>query len=272
MAEDTNEALADDALPQGQDTGAADDANQGDQVDQGGDDAPKEIPDSVKALAAKFGWKPQEEWQGEGWTDADAFLEHQLERGQKAKDQQKAANKRAKELERQLRETTSRQLDDELSAAVEANDVERVKEIANRKQTLNEPPAVSDFRERNTWFGTHSRATALVKVLDAEFAAEAGGPQNVDPVEHMRRIEQEVLETFPELAGKAKQNVTIKTRAAPLLAKASSTTRNGDGRKTAANLSAEELSAFNQLKAAGMVSSKDEYAKHLNTAKERENV
>lgn len=272
MAEATNEALADDTIPQGQDAEATDNAGEGDQGQQEGDNAPAEIPEAVKALAAKYGWKPQEEWQGEGWTDADAFLEHQLERGQKAKDQSKAANKRAKDLERQLRETTARQLDDELAEAVEANNLDRVKDITSRKQMLNEPPAVSDFRDRNAWFGTHARATALVKVLDAEFAAEAGGPQNVDPVEHMRRIEQEVLETFPELAGKAKEKVTIQRRAAPLLAKATSATRSNDGRKNEANLTAEELSAFKQLKDAGMVTDKKAYAKMLNTAKERENV
>jgi hypothetical protein len=61
-------------------------------------------------------------------------------------------------------------------------------------------------------------------------------------------------------------------REAPHTARASGAMRNDGGKKTEANLTAEEVSAYKQLHAAGMVKDRKTYAAQLNAAMERENA
>jgi len=242
----------------------------GDGHQDGGPKPPMPEIDVVRQLAEKAGWKPKEQWKGEGWTDASEFLAHQLEKGERSTKRLQQVGAQLRTLEGQTKAQRKAALDAELDAAVEAGDIEAARRISNEKAVVDEPPAVADFRARNDWFGVDKRASALVKALDSEFAAE--GPIT-DARAHMKRIEEEVYATFPHLSPEPPPaQTTQQRRQAPHTARTSGAMRNDGGKKTEANLTSEEVSAFNQLKAHGMVKDRKTYAAQLNDAKERENA
>lgn len=225
--------------------------------------------DVVRQLAEKAGWKPKDQWQGEGWTDAAEFLSHRLEKSEKTRTQLRQVAAQLKRVESQTKAQQKAALDAELADAVEANDMDRVKEVVAKREAVDEHPAVADFRTRNDWFGVDEDATAYVESLDKRFAKE--GPI-ADPKAHMRRIEEAVFKRFPEYAPEEPKPKANGQRTAPLVAPSSSAMRNAGGKKTESNLTTEEADAFRQLKAAGMVKDRKEYVAQLNAAMEKENV
>jgi hypothetical protein len=240
----------------------------GDGHQDGGPKPPMPEVDVVRQLAEKAGWKPKDQWKGEGWTDASEFLAHQLEKGERSSKRLAQVASQLRQVESQTKAQRKAALDAELDAAVEAGDIEAARRISNEKAVVDEPPAVADFRARNDWFGVDAEATAYVESLDRRYAAEAGGIK--DAKAHMQRIEDAVLKRFPEYAPAPVKPANGQRREAPHTARASGAMRNDGGKKTEANLTAEEVSAYKQLHAAGMVKDRKTYAAQLNAAKERD--
>lgn len=240
----------------------------GDGHQDGGPKPPTPEVDVVRQLAEKAGWKPKEQWKGEGWTDASEFLAHQLEKGERSSKRLAQVASQLRQVESQTKAQRKAALDAELDAAVEAGDIEAARRISNEKAVVDEPPAVADFRARNEWFGVDPEATAYVESLDRRYAAEAGGIK--DAKAHMERIEAAVLKRFPEYAPEPVK--PIRRREAPHTARTSGAMRNDGGKKTEATLTAEEVAAYRELHAAGMVTDRKTYVAQLNAAMERENA
>lgn len=243
----------------------------GDGHQDGGPKPPTPEVDVVRQLAEKAGWKPKDQWTGatEGWTDASEFLANALTKGMEGREKLKRASNALRKMEYEARSRSKAAIDAEIRAAAKAGDDDRVIELTNEKARVEEHPAVVGFRERNDWFGVDPEATAYVEALDKRFAAES--PDGVtDAKAHMQRIEAAVLKRFPEYA--LETPAVVQRRQAPHTARTSAAMRNDGGKKTEASLTSEEVSAFNQLKAAGMVKDRKEYVAQLNAAKERENA
>lgn len=261
---ENNEVHVDPDNQQDVDLGDAD----GDGRQDGGPKPPMPEVDVVRQLAEKAGWKPKEQWKGEGWTDASEFLAHQLEKGERSSKRLAQVASQLRQAESQTKAQRKAALDAELDAAVEAGDIEAARRISNEKAVVDEPPAVADFRARNDWFGVDAEATAYVESLDRRYATEAGGIK--DAKAHMERIEAAVLKRFPEYA--PEPTPAAQRRQAPHTARTSGAMRGDGGKKTEASLTSEEVAAYRELHAAGMVKDRKTYVAQLNAAKERENA
>lgn len=180
-------------------------------------DADTSSPEAAK-VAALMGWKPKKDWKGDvsNWRPAEDFLAE-------VPDVLKNTRKKAERLEGQVTRIVAQvaKLDQRSSAqqmatakaaareAFDAGDFDKAEEIlisVNRGPAAsNEPPEFSAFKTRNEWYGVDDEASEYVSMLDAKFAREAGGPQNVrDPEAHFRKIEAGVKKRFPELFGDGK--------------------------------------------------------------------
>lgn len=182
-----------------------------------GQDQPTEAQQAATAeaerLAKLMGWRPESEWKGDktNWRPAEDFLRETVEvnRGMRTK-LQAAEGKLARVVAQvaKLDATTKARMSEEaeqaLRQAVEAGDADEAAKILKRVEAQRqpeEPTAYADFKARNAdWYGVDDEATAYVATLDARFAAQAGGPQNIaDPEAHFRRIEAAMKKRFPEL-------------------------------------------------------------------------
>lgn len=195
----------------------------------------KSSPEAVR-IASLMGWKDPSKWQGEpppgGLKSAEDFIAE-------IPDVLRNTRKKADKLEGQFARVVAqvskldrvegrrRDADQEaaLEAAMEAGDLEGAKNILKAAKEAAAPPgeapAFTSFKDRNEWYGVESEATEYVAFLDQKYATEAGGPANVDPETHFRKIDAAVKKRFPELFGEAKEpkegEETGERRRAPLV-------------------------------------------------------
>lgn len=167
-------------------------------------DAPE--PVSVEQLARDLGWKPKDEWKGDGaeWRGADEFLRKGLERNKnlsrdvkELKDAFAKVGKVNERIVQQAVEKERRELAQQYARAVEAKDIEGSLKIIRQIDALDAPEPVNyrqKFAQDNPWFEVDEAATAYaIMVCDKN--------KDKDPEEQLRLASDAVRKRFPELSG-----------------------------------------------------------------------
>lgn len=171
-------------------------------------DAPAPDSPDIEALAMEAGWKPADQWKGEGHMPARDFLKHQVARAKEKADEVKSINKRmdrlaktsASIMERQLREQRE-ELEGRYADLVAANkpaEARRISQQIDQLEQADSPDDVADdFKARNAaWFEKDEAATALAFVT-CQKAANAGKSYE----EQLEAAEAAVKKRFPDLFG-----------------------------------------------------------------------
>ncbi len=164
----------------------------------------------IEALAAEAGWKPADQWKGEGHMPASDFLKHQVARARDKSDEVKNLSKRmdkiartsAAMLERQLAEQRE-ELEGRHADMVAANKPAEARRIAQQidrlESTADSDDPATDFKSRNsTWFEKDDEATALAFGI-CEREARKGTSQE----RQLELAEAAVKKRFPELFSEA---------------------------------------------------------------------
>lgn len=187
----------------GTDPALTDDASADDNAAPAHTDTPE-----IEALAAETGWKPGDQWKGEGHMSASDYLKHQAARAKDKSDEAKSLSKRLDKMARTSAAILERQLAeqrDELEARyadlVAANKPAEARRIAqqidNLERTDEDPGA--DFKARNaSWYEKDDEATAL-----AYGVCEREARKGTDPEKQLEMAEAAVKKRFPELFGDA---------------------------------------------------------------------
>lgn len=172
-------------------------------------------PSTVEDYARARGWRPKEEWSGEGeWRDAKTFLDYGLDSrkdiSRELKDLRETTSRmadtqarlmqetveRTRTEERQRWENIHRQAVDEGDHAAAQQAVQNIAQLA--AQPTHDP--AQDFASQNPWFNTDPIARQLA-------IATAETVKHLPPAEQFRRAQEEVFKRFPEHApkGEAKE-------------------------------------------------------------------
>lgn len=248
------------------DEDASDAGDQGDGGTSSADDAPQTNAEAER-IAALMGWKPKDSWKGDtaGWRSAEDFLKETPEvlrnmrkKSERLEGQFSRIVATLTKVQQGQQKQEDRDLAAQMEAAVDAGDMDAAKKLLEQAKTSRspdsgKPPALVAFEERNAeWFGVDDEATAYVSALDVQFARAAGGNQNIDPDQHMRKIEAAVKKRFPELFGTpaatndddGKGKAAEEARKGPLLARGNrGAQRATDGKLTVATMSPRQRAA-----------------------------
>jgi len=205
------------ASPEGDDGVVDDMVDDGTTITIDTEEENQPAPPTVEDFARAKGWKPKEEWDGQGeWRDATQFLEFGLDRGRDV----------SREL-KELRETTSRMADTQARVmeqnmervrneerakwqnihhqAVEEGNTEVASQAVGKLTELAAPITpqrdyISEFARENPWFNTDPMAKAVAM-------AAAEGVKNLPADEQLKAAREAVHKRFPEYAPKAEAKV-----------------------------------------------------------------
>jgi protein-arginine kinase activator protein McsA len=176
----------------------------------------------VEIQAMELGWKPKEDFEaeeknaGKKWRPAEEFIERKsffdkiesqnhkiktLEKGLQALGQhytnvEKAAFRKALDtLKEQRKEALENQ--DLVKAEEIRDEMDEIKEKINSTAPpvipQGPPPALVEWKQKNTWYQTDDRMTRYADRIGKDLFE-----QGVSPDEILKEIEKEVRETFPE--------------------------------------------------------------------------
>lgn len=178
----------------------------------------------IEALAAEAGWKPADQWKGDGHMPASDFLKHQVARARDKSDEVKNLSKRmdkiartsAAMLERQLAEQRE-ELEGRHADLVAANKPAEARRVAQQIDRLEAAgdgdDLAADFKTRNPWFEKDDEATAFAVGI-----CEREARKNTPPERQLELAEAAVKKRFPELFEEA----TPARRVAPAVSAPSS--------------------------------------------------
>lgn len=182
--------------------------------DTSGDSTPvnNDTPE-IEALAAETGWKPGDQWKGEGHMSASDFLKHQAARAKDKSDEAKSLTKRLDKLARTSATILERQLAEQrdelegryadLVAANKPTEARRVAQQIDSLERVDDDPG-ADFKTRNSsWFEKDDEATALAFGI-----CEREARKGTDPEKQLELAEAAVRRTYPHLFGEAPQRKT----------------------------------------------------------------
>ena len=160
----------------------------------------------IEALAAEVGWKPADQWKGEGHMPASDYLRHQAARAKDKSDEVKSLAKRmdkiartsATVLERQLAEQRS-ELEAKYADLVADNKPNEARRVAQQIDQLDragdDEDVATDFKTRNaSWFDKDDEATAF-----AYGVCEREARKGTSPEKQLEIAEAAVKKRFPEL-------------------------------------------------------------------------
>jgi hypothetical protein len=177
-------------------------------LDAGAEDTGAQHADSpeIEALAAEIGWKPADQWKGEGHMPASDYLRHQAARAKDKSDEVKSLAKRmdkiartsATVLERQLAEQRE-ELEGRYADLVAANKPGEARRVAQQIDQLDrssdDDDVAADFKTRNaSWFEKDDEATAF-----AFGVCEREARKGTSPDKQLELAEAAVKKRFPEL-------------------------------------------------------------------------
>lgn len=181
-----------------------------------------EKPLSVEGIAGEMGWRPKDEWDGDGeWRDAAEFIRkgHQIQK-EKADDSRKLrkeiermqetmrtlADGQAKQLKQAI-DSAKLRLEKERDEAIEVGDKTKVKQVDSELKKLDEqkPEPVNDrqkafesgfndFKSRHPWYEKNKEMTASAITFGKSIADM--GP--VDADDYYELIEKHIKRLFPE--------------------------------------------------------------------------
>lgn len=160
----------------------------------------------IEALAAEIGWKPADQWKGDGHMPASDFLRHQAAKAKDKSDEVKSLAKRmdkiartsATVLERQLAEQRE-ELEGRYADLVAANKPGEARRVAQQIDQLersgDDDDVAADFKTRNaSWFEKDDEATAF-----AFGVCEREARKGTSPERQLELAEAAVKKRFPEL-------------------------------------------------------------------------
>lgn len=193
--------------------------------------------DSVEAEARKMGWRPKEEFDGEGkeWVDANEFVARAplykaiASSNQKIKNQEKAIETLKKHYE-EVREGIKQQADKEiaelkvkLQEAAKLGDADEVTKIHEELVTKTTPKkeeesttevaaeAFNTWLEENQWYQSEKSMQRYADRIARAIAAEnmdASGNLTIPPARLYGEVEDEVRDRFPDYFKPGKSAVT----------------------------------------------------------------
>jgi len=224
-------------------------------------------PPSIEDFARARGWKPQEEWSGEGeWRPADKFIEFGLERG---KDVSREL-KEVRETTARIAETQARIIEDRVTQArleerarwetiharaVEEGDQDTAKQAVGQIANLAAPVPqhrdyAAEFAARNSWYSSDPEAQAF-----AWGVAEKN--KHLPPEQQLKAAEDAVFKRFPEYAPKGNEPAKVIAVGSP--AATAAVRRQGH---TFSDLKPEQQHVARMLVQKGTLKSVDEYVKY----------
>lgn len=190
-------------------------------------DEPSDKPDEIKTLsvddvAREMGWRPKDEWDGDGeWRDATEFIRkgHQIQK-EKAEDSRKLRKEieRMQETMRSLADGQAKQLKQAIDAAklrlekdrddaIESGDKDRFRtvdaEIRKLEEAKPEPvnerkeafeTGFKEFKSKHDWYEKDKEMTAAAIAFGRSLAD--AGP--IEAGEYYELIEKHLKRTFPE--------------------------------------------------------------------------
>lgn len=176
----------------------------------------------IEALAIEAGWKPADQWKGDGHMPASDFLKHQVARARDKSDEVKNLAKRmdkmartsAAMLERQLAEQRE-ELEGRYADLVAANKPAEARRVAQQIDQLgageDTDDVAADFKSRNaSWFEKDDEATALAFGI-----CEREARKGTSPERQLEMAEAAVKKKFPELFESAPLKRTAPAVGAP---------------------------------------------------------
>lgn len=228
---------------------------------EGEEQAPLTVEDYAKAR----GWKPKDEWTGEGeHRSAQEYLDYGLDRAKDVsrdlKDLRKTTETMAQTQARIMREQVERARQEEADKwrsahrqAVEDGDTEAAERAAEgyarASQPVQDDPSVQ-FAAENPWFNTDPQAKALA-------IATAETMRHLPAAEQLKAAQEAVHKRFPEYAP-AKAAEPAK---AVEVAKPAATTRTVKREKTFHDLPREAQEAARAMVAQGLLKNTDGYVR-----------
>ena len=232
-------------------------------------------PRTIEDYARDRGWKPKEEWDREGeWKDAQSFLDFGLERARDLGSTVKQLNQKLDSVSRAQTEMTERAANEArtaernrweqmLTVAVEEGDKGAAMEASQKIAELNvqpvrqggDDPLVAQFVSENAWLNSDPGAKALAIAVAGRIAATQGSVPD-----QLKAAREAVMKRFPEYApAPAAKVVGV---AAPVARTAIAP----NGKKTASDLSPDQLRVAKYLVSQGKIKSVDAYvAQAFNT-------
>lgn len=239
---------------------------------EGGEDVVASIEEEQQTIetvddyARSRGWRPKEEWDGEGeWRDAKTFLSFGLERASNlgkdvkglkdtvermARTQADITAQAVESARKQEREALERRLVEateigDTAAALEVS--QQIAEVAAKPIQRGPDPSVEAWVNENTWFKDDAIANAVAVAASNKAAAE--GKNTSDQLEAAREA---VHKRFPEYAPTPAKVVEVAAptnRAAP-----------ANRKKGFADMPAEAQQVAKELVRRGFAKSTDGYA------------
>lgn len=166
------------------------------------------LTDFEKDQAAK-GWNPTGEKSAEEWARAAPLYDELKERGRELKQLRRTVDEMKQHMQKQEKLAYERALADlqsQRNAAIQNGNVNLVNQIDEAQANLvptsyeavEEPLAVSDFKERNaSWLN----GTSYEEMKMAEFALKRDNElaaKKLSPDAHMKVLEEHIKKEFPE--------------------------------------------------------------------------
>lgn len=237
-----------------------------------GDGGEPPVTKTVEDYARERGWKPQEEWSGEGeWRDAETFLTFGLERARDLNRDVKHLRENIDQLSRTQRQEADRaaqrarteekqRWEQLLSVAVQEGDegkafeaTQKIAEISVQPVTSPQgDPLVAQFVADNAWF-TSDPIAKSVAVAAADVVTDAGG----SVADQLKAAKEAVHKRFPEYAPTPATPPKVVDVARPGSRLASP----GNRAKGFADLSADQQMAARYLVQQGKIANVEAYVK-----------
>lgn len=259
-------------------------------------DVQEEVGNPIEAEARKMGWRPQDEYDGDNWVNAEIFvarapLIEKIEGMGKALKRVNSETEQIKEHYKKVKETAYQQalkdLRAERRAAIQEGDAdtldaveeqldklkeERIREEQEQQtsassQTAEQVEAFQTWRQRNNWYQDHAEATELADTLGRGYHSEGATPDQV-----LAKVEKAIRKAFPELyrnPNRDKPSGTV-TGSSTKMADNKQTKQEQSLAGVKKSLTDEQRQVMNKLVRSGMLT-EEEYLRDFKAISEADN-
>jgi hypothetical protein len=259
-------------------------------------DVQEESGNPIEAEARKMGWRPQDEYDGDNWVNAEIFvarapLIEKIEGMGKALKRVNSETEQIKEHYKKVKETAYQQalkdLRAERRAAIQEGDAdtldavdeqldklkeERIREEQEQQtsassQTAEQVEAFQTWRQRNNWYQDHAEATELADTLGRGYHSEGATPDQV-----LAKVEKAIRKAFPELyrnPNRDKPSGTV-TGSSTKMADNKQTKQEQSLAGVKKSLTDEQRQVMNKLVRSGMLT-EEEYLRDFKAISEADN-
>ena len=259
-------------------------------------DVQEESGNPIEAEARKMGWRPQDEYDGDNWVNAEIFvarapLIEKIEGMGKALKRVNSETEQIKEHYKKVKETAYQQalkdLRAERRAAIQEGDAdtldavdeqldklkeERIREEQEQQtsassQTAEQVEAFQTWRQRNNWYQDHAEATELADTLGRGYHSEGATPDQV-----LAKVEKAIRKAFPELyrnPNRDKPSGTV-TGSSTKMADNKQTNQEQSLAGVKKSLTDEQRQVMNKLVRSGMLT-EEEYLRDFKAISEADN-